>query len=49
VRDDGAGFDPLAARRSAFGLLGMRFRVEAAGGGLRIRSRPGQGTLIKVR
>jgi len=48
VRDDGAGFDPLAARRSAFGLLGMRFRVEAEGGSLRIRSRPGQGTLIEV-
>lgn len=48
VRDDGAGFDPLAARRSAFGLLGMRFRVEAEGGSLRIRSRLGHGTLIEV-
>ncbi len=48
VRDDGAGFDTEATRRSAFGLLGMRFRVEAEGGSLRVWSQPGQGSLIEV-
>jgi signal transduction histidine kinase len=48
VRDDGVGFDADMPSRSAFGLLGMRFRVEAEGGSLRVHSRPGQGTQIKV-
>jgi signal transduction histidine kinase len=48
VRDDGVGFDPLAPSRSAFGLLGMRFRVEAEGGTMRVQSRAGEGTLIEV-
>jgi signal transduction histidine kinase len=45
VSDDGCGFDP-AARRSGFGLVGMRERVELAGGELRIESRPGSGTRV---
>jgi signal transduction histidine kinase len=48
VRDDGVGFDAHASSRSAFGLLGMRFRVEAEGGSLLVRSGPGQGTQIEV-
>jgi signal transduction histidine kinase len=54
VRDDGVGFqtdtdsDTASPRRSTFGLLGMRFRVEAAGGSLHVRSQPGQGTEIEV-
>ena len=32
VRDDGVGFDTSAKPRSAYGLMGMRFRVEAEGG-----------------
>lgn len=48
VRDDGVGFDPAARRASSHGLIGMRFRVEAHGGSLRLRSAPGQGTLIEV-
>jgi signal transduction histidine kinase len=48
VRDDGVGFDVSAPSRSAFGLLGMRFRVEAEGGSLVVRSRPGEGTHIEV-
>lgn len=48
VRDDGVGFDPDSPRRSTFGLLGMRFRAEAAGGSLHVRSQPGQGTEIEV-
>lgn len=52
VRDDGAGFDPEAARRDAgagFGLLGMRERAELAGGEFRFDSMPGRGTSVKVR
>ena len=48
VRDDGIGFNTHAKPNSAYGLLGMRFRVEAAGGLLSLASEPGQGTLIQV-
>ncbi len=48
VRDDGVGFDTLAKRSSAHGLLGMRFRVEAEGGTLAVISTLGKGTLIRV-
>jgi signal transduction histidine kinase len=49
VRDDGVGFDPTAARGSAHGLAGRRFRVQSGRGELKIRSRPGQGTTIHAR
>lgn len=49
VRDDGAGFDTDAKTRSAYGLLGMRYRVESVGGRLQVTSTPGKGTLIQVR
>lgn len=49
VRDDGVGFDPRAKPQSAYGLVGMRFRVEAAGGSLHLVSAPGQGTCIEAR
>jgi signal transduction histidine kinase len=48
IRDDGAGFAPNAVARSAHGLVGMRHRVEAAGGRLTITSAPGQGTLVSA-
>ncbi len=48
VRDDGVGFDAQAPARSAYGLLGMRFRVEGEGGTMHVRSSPGQGTLVSV-
>ena len=48
VRDNGVGFDTAAPARSAFGLMGMRFRVEAEGGRLRVVSAPGQGTKVLV-
>jgi signal transduction histidine kinase len=48
VRDDGVGFEAKATSRSAFGLLGMRFRVEAEGGVLLVHSQPGLGTQIEV-
>ena len=49
VRDDGVGFDTNTKRASAYGLVGMRFRVETSGGSLSMQSTPGNGTLIKAR
>lgn len=48
VRDDGAGFDATMQPASAYGLMGMRFRVEAEGGTLTLQSAKGQGTLIQA-
>jgi signal transduction histidine kinase len=48
VRDDGTGFDPEARRGSAHGLLGMGYRVAAAGGEMRVDSAPGRGTLVEA-
>ena len=48
VRDDGVGFDTAVPPRSAYGLVGMRFRVEAEGGHLSVVSAPGQGTRLTV-
>ncbi|MEO6276220.1 sensor histidine kinase [Roseateles sp.] len=49
VRDDGMGFDMRLPIRSAHGLVGMRFRVEAEGGTMNILAAPGLGTLITAR
>ncbi len=49
VRDDGVGFDPQDKRSSAYGLVGMRYRVEAIGGSLALLSKPGQGALVRAR
>jgi signal transduction histidine kinase len=49
VRDDGVGFDATRPPRSAYGLVGMRFRVEAEHGSLAVQSAPGQGTCIVAR
>lgn len=48
VEDDGVGFDPALQPRSAYGLVGMRFRVEAERGRLNIESAPGRGTRVYV-
>ena len=48
ISDDGHGFDPEAVR-SAHGLTGMRDRIRAAGGELRIISAPGRGTTVEGR
>ena len=45
VRDDGRG----GAITPGNGLVGMRERIEALGGNLRIDSRPGQGTEVEAR
>ena len=52
IQDDGRGFDPLtlddAAARGHLGVLGMRERIRARGGQLRLTSTPGLGTTIHV-
>lgn len=48
VRDDGVGFDTSRPSRSAFGLMGMRYRVAAEGGQLSLASQPGAGTCIEA-
>jgi signal transduction histidine kinase len=48
IRDDGVGFVHKAIRKSAHGLLGMRFRVQSQGGKLSITSHVGQGAAIKA-
>jgi signal transduction histidine kinase len=52
IADDGVGFTPeeVAPRsHSGLGLKGMQERAERAGGQLRVRSRPGDGTVVEVR
>ncbi|MGB8853519.1 MAG: PAS domain-containing protein [Pirellulales bacterium] len=49
VADQGRGFDPQAAGRQGFGLVGMNERVRLAGGECRIESAPGTGARIDVR
>ncbi len=48
VHDDGHGFEALAAPRG-LGLTGMRERAVLAGGGVLVRSVPGDGTVIELR
>jgi signal transduction histidine kinase len=53
VSDDGRGFDvdvrlEGAAAAGHLGVVGMRERVRAHGGGFRLSSRPGAGTTIEV-
>ena len=46
IEDDGVGLQSSGAGR--FGLFGMRERIAALGGAVRIRSKPGQGTRINI-
>lgn len=48
VSDNGRGFKVGHARCSGHGLLGMRYRVEAAGGAWQLRSAPGHGTQVEA-
>jgi two-component system NarL family sensor kinase len=52
VRDDGRGFDAAAAASQAgrdhFGLLGMRERVELAGGAWSLETGPGRGAAVRA-
>jgi signal transduction histidine kinase len=48
VHDDGIGFNTSAPSRGGIGLLGIRERVEALDGTLRITSHRGKGTTVEV-
>ena len=48
VEDDGVGFTRTDSHRGSFGLWGMRERVTALGGTVRVRSRNGRGTRVRV-
>jgi signal transduction histidine kinase len=48
VEDDGQGFDPGTVSSGHMGISIMAERVGKIGGDLRVQSRPGQGTEIKV-
>jgi signal transduction histidine kinase len=48
VQDNGVGFDPKLAQPRAHGLLGMRYRIEAEGGTMKVESAPGRGTTIQA-
>jgi len=45
VRDDGVGFDEATVSAGA-GLRNMRDRIDAVGGTIAVRSRPGDGTEV---
>jgi signal transduction histidine kinase len=51
VEDDGVGIavtDPPRAAPGHFGLLGMRERMQKAGGRLSVESAPGKGTVVEA-
>ncbi len=48
IADDGVGFDTEGARRTGLGLTSMQERVDALGGTMAIRSRPGAGTTLDI-
>jgi signal transduction histidine kinase/HAMP domain-containing protein len=49
IIDDGIGFDPSTKRgKGGLGLAGMAERVALLGGELKVGSRPGQGTSVRV-
>lgn len=49
VSDDGTGFDVDAPRRpGSHGIVSMTERAAAVGGRVRVRSRPGHGTVVEV-
>ena len=48
VTDDGRGFNDAGAASPGLGITGMRERARLAGGRLRVRSRPGRGTVVEL-
>jgi CheY-like chemotaxis protein len=49
IVDDGVGFDVDGAVGKGLGLISMNERVDAVGGSLAIRSKPGVGTQLTIR
>jgi two-component system sensor histidine kinase UhpB len=49
IKDNGKGFDTAAGDgREGIGLVGMSERTDSLGGRLKVESRPGSGTRVKV-
>jgi two-component system sensor histidine kinase UhpB len=48
VEDDGVGFLSRSSQERGFGLTGMRERTAALGGSMHVRSRPEEGTRIRI-
>ena len=48
VRDDGVGFDPVAARDGHYGQQSLRERASRLGARLQLSSAPGKGTTVRV-
>lgn len=48
VKDDGKGFNPNEKKEKAFGLMGMRERIEWLEGKLHIYSQFGRGTIVTM-
>jgi signal transduction histidine kinase len=51
IQDSGSGFDPhmeTVSERTSWGLKNMQERTALLGGSFKIRSRPGEGTLVEV-
>jgi signal transduction histidine kinase len=49
IRDWGIGFDQDAVHENRFGLEGIRERARILGGKLSIKSRPGEGTIVRAK
>ncbi|HSW19269.1 MAG TPA: PAS domain-containing sensor histidine kinase [Ramlibacter sp.] len=50
VRDDGRGFDTMAARKpQSLGIIGLRERAQLLGGVVRVESAPGEGARVEAR
>jgi two-component system sensor histidine kinase UhpB len=47
VADNGGGFDTRSASEG-IGIIGMRERVDALGGTIKVNSRPGGGTTVVI-
>ncbi|WP_338562031.1 PAS domain S-box protein [Erwinia sp. E_sp_B01_3] len=48
IRDNGQGFKIQSVRQDAFGLLGIKERVDMLNGFASITSQPGEGTLLEI-
>ncbi len=48
IEDNGVGFDPEKQRPGHYGVVGLREQAELIGAGLRIDSKPNEGTKISV-
>ena len=49
IADDGVGFETGADATGHYGMVGLAEQAEAIGASLKILSRPGEGTLIRLR